>query len=222
MNKKITLAIMALLCCTFIVNAQIKEGSILLGGGISYNNTSDNYTYPFALPESDKSNSEVVNISLGKALKENSVVGILLTYNNSTGKITSDDTLNSNNKTYIYSAEVFYRRYKKLAKNFYVFGEFGAGFDAEKIESGYASGNYPGYATNTSQSSEGFINFTPGVSYKILKKLLVELTIPNVAAINYTIVKSSQTNEKENVLSFNSDLSSFGVNSLLVRFSFIF
>lgn len=223
MYKKITLATMLLLCYSLIASAQIKEGSFLLNGAISYINT-NNYDFPFN-PKGNYS-SPSFTISAGKAFKENSVFGVILSYSNVAYSNIISNNIDyggiisppyRNNKTNSYNAGVFYKKYKKLAKDFYLFGQLEVAFD---FSHGIASDSSNESITIKSIGAQ--IVFTPGISYQILKNLQLELTIPNVGGIDYSTSKNIQPSIKENSFSFNTSLNSFGITSFGVGCSLIF
>ena len=215
MYQKITLTVVVFLCCSIIVNAQIKEGSILLGGQINYSNSNNEYSPN--QPE-QKNHNATFTVSVGKAFKQNSVYGVSLSYGNATY-----DTYSSNNNYYntkidSYSAGIFYRKYKMLAKDFYLFGEAGAFYSGSKKTETDPTGN----KLSTLRTKAGLITFTPGISYQLLKKLQVEITIPNIAGVSYSVNKYDQMAGKQTNFSFNTSLNSFALANLGVGFRFVF
>src|SRR5674476_1678488 len=78
-------------CIAITSNAQINKDKYLLGGSFNYyHSTNEGY------------NSFYTNIQIGKVIKDNTVVGIILSY--STNNISS-----ATNKLRQYSAGIFYR-----------------------------------------------------------------------------------------------------------------
>src|ERR1700733_4461572 len=67
---------------SFITSAQFKKNDILLGGQLSYGYSSSSFTQPNpSYPSSDqKINNGNISISAGKALNENTLIGIDLSY----------------------------------------------------------------------------------------------------------------------------------------------
>jgi hypothetical protein len=229
---KITTLVIAIL---FVLNtnAQIKKGKVLVGGQISAGSSKTSIVsqpFPSPLPAPFPSTQTISNkvatigISVGKAIKENKVVGFNFTTFSLNEKqaITSFDT--TSRKTNQYEVGVFYRQYKKLAKdlNFYVQLDAAAIFGKEKIT--YNS-FYP-YNLTVEQSG-GRLFFSPGVSYAILKKLQLEISMPNLVSIAF--LHSSQTSENPNIrtatndqFSFNTSLSNnAGLGNLGVGFRLI-
>ena len=213
MYQKITLTTVAFLCCSIIVSAQIKKGSVLLGGQIYYSNSSNEYSPN----QSEQANHNTTfSVSVGKAFKENSVYGINLSYGNAAYNNNYSNNTYYNTKINSYSAGIFYRKYKTLAKDFYLFGEAGASYFDSKNTLTDLSGN----KLSTTRSTGGQITLTPGISYQLLKKLQVEITIPNIAGVSYSV--NDQSTVKQTNFAFNTSLNSFALGNLGVGFRFVF
>jgi hypothetical protein len=214
MYQKITLTTVAFLCCSIIASAQIKKGSLLLGGQIHYSNSSNEYSPN----QSEQTNHNTTfSVSVGKAFKENSVYGINLSYGNASSNNNDGNNNYYKAKTNLYNAGIFYRKYKTLAKDFYLFGEAGASYSGSKNTQTDLSGNKV-HITNT---TGGQISLAPGISYQLLKKFQVEITFPNIAGVSYTVSKSDQSS-KQNNFTFNTSLNSFALDNLEVGFRFVF
>jgi hypothetical protein len=199
-------------------SAQIKKGSVLIGGQISYADAKSHYN---STQPDQKNKSAVFNISAGKALKQNKVLGIAISYShfnydNNNGNI--DYNVNSDR----YNFDVFYRQYKKLAKDFYIFGELGGGyFGGNQTDTDIPSNN----KTKYTESGVGLF-LTPGISYRIYKKLHLELLLPQIAGVNYSVQKRSsltniQNNSKQNQFSFNTNLNASLLSNLGLGFRFV-
>ena len=163
------------------VNAQIKKNSILLGGQLFYYN--ENYSYN-NLPN-QKRESGTIGVSIGKAFKENSVFGLNLSFSpmKETNLFTGNDTVTT--KYNRFEIGGFFREYKKLAKDFYFFGQVdGAAIIANQTSSyKLTSGD-----VKVTQRG-GFISLTPGISYHVFKKMQLEITIPNILSTQYLKTK---------------------------------
>lgn len=183
----------ALLLCVFvysIANAQVKKGDIVLGGNLGYSNQSQSALV--SPPETTKSNSLNINPSIGKAIRDNLVLGIDIAYFHSTSSqnpaATSSITQNENG----FLAGVFLRRYKPIGAGFSLFGQ------AE------LSGNYshstaemPSTAqfAETSDHSNGFgftLQLYPGIAYALNRRWQLETSLPNFFSINYNHYKETQ------------------------------
>lgn len=216
MIQKITFATLFFLCCSFFVNAQIKEGSILVGGQASYSHTSAKNSNVDPI---QKQNYGVIDLSLGKAIKGNTVVGIHLEFAPGTSEETSNGNVIYKSKATGYGAGVFYRQYKTLAKDFYFFIEADVNYFYGKITSVDSVGNK--YQITTGSTVQ--LSLAPGISYKVLKNLHLEVTIPQIISAQYTVNKASgQTQVTSQNIVFNTNLNASTLNNLSVGFRLIF
>jgi hypothetical protein len=214
MIQKITFATLAFLCCSFFVNAQIKEGSILVGGQVYYANTilktSNGQT-------TQKQNNGVIDLSLGKAIKDNAVIGIHLEF--APGSTANNGSIIYKTKSTGYGAGVFYRQYKTLAKDFYFFIEADVNYFYGKVTTVDTAGNK--YQITTGSTVQ--LSLAPGISYKVLKNLHLEVTIPQIISAQYTVNKASgQTQVTSQNIVFNTNLNASTLNNLSVGFRLIF
>jgi hypothetical protein len=166
--KKFVLSTLA----SFIVifsQAQITKGSILLGGGVTFNKTKYDGSYPY-----NNSNYWGISPSFGIALKENLVYGININYYHY--------QYSSNN----YGGGIFLRKYFPLGKNFYFFGEPELNYRRMKSES------YP-YATDYSIIKNWSLNLglQPGISYAISRKFHLETGLGDIVYIYYEKTKTN-------------------------------
>ncbi|HMK02974.1 MAG TPA: hypothetical protein VK489_02235 [Ferruginibacter sp.] len=182
--------------------AQIRKGATLLGGQISFNHTdADNNT-------AQQYNSAVFHIAAGKAYKENSVLGLYMQYAHSkvSGSFASD----------FYRAGFFYRKFHKLAKDFYFFGEMGTGYMGSK-EKRFGVNEVSIYQSGVE------LDVTAGLSYRVYKKLHVEVSIPQLAGIHYSVAKTSSVtgNSKQDSFGFHTNLNGTVLNAVAVGFRFV-
>ena len=207
MRTKILLTSAILFCICFSVNAQINKGRILVGGSISYSASKNQST--------SGSKFEIFNsnIVIGKVVSDNNVVGAIVSYGYTSGAFY--------NIVDSYNAGIFYRKYKSLLKNLYLFGEMDATYNFSKTTSGIFSSGSDG----TRYRSNGVsIAFIPAISYLLFKKMQVELLMPNIASLSYSGTRTDYTSStsssvpsvKGNIFSvstnFNSNfLSNFGI-----------
>lgn len=214
--KKIFLFSTIIAIFNLTLSAQIKKGTILLGGQIYYGDTKVNY---YASQPEQKNKSAYFNISAGTALKENKVLGFSVTYGHSEFSYNYNSNAYINGKYDRYNFDVFYRQYKILAKDFYFFGELGAGYlGSNQTDTEVPSNNKTKYTL-----AGGELYLTPGIAYRIYKKLQVELLIPQIAGINYSVLKrTAQTNiSKEDQFRFNTNLNSSLLSNLGLGFRFV-
>lgn len=192
MRTKILLPFTILFFIAVTSNAQITEGKILLGGSVSYYNATNG-----------GSNSLYTNAQVGKAIKNNTIMGLDLSY-------TSNDYSGSISRQTGYGAGIFYRKYKSLGKEFYFFAEFNGNYRYSK--------NVLQYFRNINQSlnttSGGVaIEFVPGLSYFLTKGIQIELSMPNVANISYSHIKTINSDLPMGIASQKTDV--FSANAIL-------
>jgi len=202
----------ALLLSSFIVNGQFKKNDILLGGQLSYSYNSSSYNYSGSVPSTNEFKNKDGNITIsgGKAINENTVLGIYLSYLPSSS--TNYPSLNGDINLYYrndgYGGGIFYRKYKNLGKEFYLFGEISAAYNWNN-KSGKDSADHE----LISGSSYAFAAILyPGIAYRISKHLFLELSIPDLIYIGYS---SSNTSNREGS-SFNENkYSNFAITTSL-------
>ena len=209
--KKILLAVtVSVFVCS--VDAQIKKGSIFLGGDIGGSTLKTKTTNDVT---TNKQN--IINVSpvFGKAIKDNLVLG-----GNATFGIYDDNYLEGDwrHKTHSYGAGVFLRKYKSIGTGgFYLFvqGALGGTYTKQEQE-----GPDPGNFGETKRIAIG-VNAYPGISYAISRKLHLETGFNNLLSLNYSNEKrkigSPVINYKANGFSISSSLSN-ATSSLYLGF----
>ncbi len=213
--KQTFLLIAIITICNLTASAQIKKGSIYLGGDISaYSQKKDTSSNGPGY----KNNSIGFNISAGEFVKQNLVVGIYAGYSHF-GYNYNGFVYNRNQKGNNYNAGLFARKYKKLLKDFYFFGEVGTGY----FGSSETDIDMPGNVTTKYITNGGDLHITPGISYRIYKKLNVELSVPRIFSVQYSVQKetSAGINATDNRFSLNSNITSSFLNSLGFGFRLI-
>lgn len=200
---------------TFIINseAQIKKGSVFLGGDIggSTQTTKRNGT---------KINSQdglVVSPVFGKAIRENLIVGGdagISFYTNDNNPNSGAFTGQKNNS---YGAGIFIRKYKPIGKsNFSMFlqGRLGVNYNSNK---------YSGLSPNFDKTKRyTIVVFAyPGISYTISKRLQLETGFNNLIGLSYFTEKRevsgiSSYTEKTNGINVSSSLNN--ISSLYLGF----
>lgn len=190
------------------VNAQIKKGSIFLGGdisGSSQKTKSGDIT-------TNKQNGIFISPVFGKAIKDNLILGI-----NAGFGIYSNDYPIRNTEYDTYNAGLFLRKYKNIATSgFYIFvqGGLGVSYYNQKEE------GMPTTYDNIKRTTIG-INAYPGISYAVNKKLHLETGFNNLLMVNYFHEKretgSPVTTYKTNGFSVSSSLNN-ATSSLYLGF----
>lgn len=217
---RILLTVFVIFSCSFIANAQFSKGSILLGGQLAFGSVKINN--PVYISQEQKYSSGIFSVSIGKAIKGNAVFGINLSYspfsynyyytNNGIGPA---DYSNDN-----YSIAVFYRFYKNLGKDFYLFGEAGGSYIGSTSSAKDKSGN----KLLTGSGSGGNLYFMPGISYQMSKKFLLELTIPSLFLASHSTQKSTVTGQQASTsdqFNISTSLSSNPLTSLGIGFRLV-
>jgi hypothetical protein len=216
--SRILLTPLIILSLSFSARAQFNKGSILLGVQLSYSYNTYNSTNPNIVQTSDqKTNMATFNISVGKAIKENTVFGIILTYspyavNNyysaSLGPLKYSDNY--------YAFGIFYRKYKSLGKDFFIFGEGSAYYEGSTI-SGKDS---LGQKVLSGSTKGGVLIVYPGISYKVSKKFFLEISIPDLFFVQYSSsnVSSQPQSSKNEQFNISTSLSSNPLTNLAIGF----
>jgi hypothetical protein len=208
---------MFIISFSFLASAQFTRGNWLVGGTLSYNSSSQTY-----LGTDQNIHSGNFDVSLGRAISENSVFGVKLGYIYSQQSNYYQGNLGPlDYKTKTYSIGIFYRKYKSLGKEFYLFGEAGAGY----LGSNSSGIDDAGQKSLSGSGSGGQINFFPGIDYKISKKFFLEISIPNLFLAQYTSDKTDAINgsqpSKNDQFTISTSLSSGPLDALGIGFRLI-
>ncbi|MGN6249555.1 MAG: hypothetical protein ACTHNG_14475 [Ginsengibacter sp.] len=215
MAKKSTLLFTVILFSVSFVNAQIKQGSFLLGGNLSFSHYNDKYQSP---GNNTSSTSAIIDLSAGKAIAENRVMGIHLTY--SPMKNVSQSGIRKQLRN-LYGGGVFYRKYKNLSKDFYLFLGIAGDYYFSKNEYRDSLGN----SLEVDKGNYGQLSLYPGLSYEIMKHLQLEVLLANLMNLNYNVTKTSNQGQHVRTassFSFNSSLNGGLANSLTIGFRLVF
>ena len=176
MKTKILLSFAFLVCAAITAHAQINKGRYLLGGSIGVSSSVSHQSTEM------KNEGLGTNIQFGKVIKDNTVAGIIGWYNYNSGP---------QYKSNQYSAGVFYRKYKSIAKDLYLFGEGDALYSYSKS----TVGDFQiGSSATRSISNGGSLSFIPGISYSICKRMQMELVMQNLFSLSYGVTKNEATN----------------------------
>ena len=200
---RILLSLVLFISSSLIANAQFKKGNIILGGQLSYNYNSYNQDIPNSpsYPQSDqKVNNGNITISAGKALNENTLVGINLSYL----PTTSNNYYNYGVGPLQYKSNgcatgIFYRKYRPLGKEFYLFGQIAASYNWSD-----QSGNDSMGVKIVTGSNWGIgLNVFPGIAYRISKHFFLEISIPNLFVVQYNKTSSVVQENVVNYISYS-------------------
>jgi hypothetical protein len=194
---------------TFCGHAQMKKGDILLGGTIGFNSQKSSSSNP----SSYEQNATLVNLtpSIGKAIKDNLLVGIDLTWAYiKTTQGSSPDVYT--NKSTTYGAGFFLRRYKSLGNGFAIFlqSRLGGSYNTQKDE--YESSPNPTYYT------KGYafdLSFYPGIAYAITKRVQLETGFQNLVDANYSHSKTTSATDPNANATTESKSNGFSIQTSL-------
>jgi hypothetical protein len=195
-------------------NAQIKKGSIFLGGDIS---GSTQKTKRINDAASYKQSGINISPVFGKAIKDNLILGA----NAGLGLYKNDNWNGSGNnkvKSTAYNAGIFLRKYKNIGTGgFYLFVQGGLNGSFYKQEQEEPASSW----TETKRFSVG-INAYPGISYAVTNKLHLETGFNNLLSLSYFNEKNESGNPvtttyKTNGFSIASSLSN-ATSSLYLGF----
>lgn len=167
MKNKFTLLTAFLLISFTAANAQFTTGKYLLGGDLNFQTEGEK-----DIKYHDENAN--VNFKLGKLIKENTVVGVNLSYKHTS----SENRVNLSNQ---YGAGIFYRKYKSLSKDFHLFGEAGLNY-----AHGEYKNNISGTIINKVITNGVSISLMPGLSYTLTNKVQIELLMPDLVGIGYS------------------------------------
>jgi hypothetical protein len=185
--------------------AQIKKGTVFIGGSIGLNKQSPSSDYP---NDFQKNTNIIFSPSVGWAIKDNLVFGVMLGVGYQKYSLVPPDSNYS--KTQTYSAGVFLRKYKYLGSGFSLFGQGNFFFNYAKTT------NYSGSLNNQTNSSYTVgLGFNPGVAYRINTHWQIETIFPNLGYVNYGHAKQSnvlltpslEQHSSANTLNIGSSLS---------------
>ncbi len=194
MKRKLVITSLCLLGLVSAGQAQMKKNAVLLGGDLSYGVQKNDYINGTNLKSGN------IGFSVGKFFTESKVFGIIANYGFNSQRWNSNDSLLSKSDNYNFG--VFCRHYKALGKGFYFFGQGAATYGQSKQE------QKPVTTKGTSFS----INLTPGVSYQVLRKLQMEISLPSIAYLNIgsnnTVINNApnNSNSKTNFFSIGSSI----------------
>jgi hypothetical protein len=175
----------------FISNAQIGKGTVMLGGNLSYDESSSSNNGA----ASNKNTDLALNPSFGKAIKDNLILGFDVTYGHGTSseKGVFDETSNS------FGAGIFLRKYKFLGNGFYLFGQsrLGGAYSHGSTTSPSDPNSPYNPVSDVSNSFTLSLGFEPGIAYALNRKWQLEIALPDFFAVNYGHSKETVTYTSE-------------------------
>ncbi|MFZ1530132.1 MAG: hypothetical protein WAT19_15370 [Ferruginibacter sp.] len=195
----------------FISNAQINKGSLLLGGDVNFQEVKNSSV---SSPSAQINRYGILSVSAGKAYRKNKIAGITASAGFNKG-IYNNGSVLFDQKQHRITAGAFFRNYQQLKHGFYLFGEAGADYSFGK----QTTTDPQAAVVDIMKTNAVSLNFTPGLSYNLCKKLFTEISLPGLLTMGYTHEKNySYTSNRYYV---SSSMNRSFVNSLAVGFRFI-
>ncbi|MBD0331814.1 MAG: hypothetical protein ICV66_04105 [Chitinophagaceae bacterium] len=174
--KKILLFTIFYFLIISVTSAQITKGSVLIGSSI--------YVSSYEIEDGTTNTKQTffaVSPSIGRAIVENMIIGVRLSYGHGENKYSSAP---SQEEITTYSAGLFLRNYFLLGRRFYLFGVTDAGFG--RTERHQTSGI--DYERNLKDFSIGS-SFSPAISYAVNRRFHLEAGLNSLLNISYTTTK---------------------------------
>ena len=189
-KKSIALAVAGALICS-MSQAQIRKGSLLIGGSAGYGAYKEERTNSLITGSTTevKYRNHTLSPSFGKAIKDNLIIGMDVTYEVSKEKLRQKISGNiavpyvapRDFENSSIGAGFFVRQYWEVARNFYAFGQGRLGFAITREE-------YDQSIVITSDYLKGWnvsASVYPGLSYAVSRKVHLESTFFNLLTLQY-------------------------------------
>ena len=194
----LSLSLLSFIC----LHSQIPKKANLLGGDFFYGRSDIVQS-----PQEQDMQILILGASYGRAIRENTVLGMHFTvspihrYSYVSGpNITKIETTS-------FSVSPYFRKYKTLGRGFYFFGEAATHFGMLTSERKSIPGGYDWEEKNWNTG----LTVAPGIAYQLLRRLHLQITIPDVLRIQYGETKYSSDNPAIS----NDKSSSFEISSRL-------
>jgi hypothetical protein len=188
--------------------AQIPKGSVLLGGTLSVDHSVSRNDGP---DNNSKSNGFSINPSIGKAIKNNFILGFGVGFGKS--RTFSPGYLFLNNG---WNVNTYVRKYLPLGSDFNLFAQTSAFYGESKIEN-----EGPNFYDKRHMKIAG-LDFFPGLDYAVNRRFHLELSLNDLFRLTYTrtiTINSSGGDVTEKSLSANTNLS--GTNPIHIGLRFL-
>ena len=192
MKKKIILLTCIIVSAAPLL-AQVKKGSIILGTNVNIHTTINN-SVSLGKGSNWMHNSQV-QVELGKAIKDNTVIGLRFGYGSVPGneyqQLNGVDYLTYKKNRFV-SGSLFFRDYAQLTKNVLLFAEYSiSGSTGRFKNTGYDDAGKL-YTANMKLKNIG-AGLSLGIAYKISNRVMLDLSFNNLLGLRYTSTKGSFT-----------------------------
>lgn len=172
--KRILLSALTLTALAFSANAQVEKGTVWVGANARF--FSQDFSHEAPGLTFSKSKGYHLTPSVGYTFKDNQVAGLTLGFGHASMKGS-----NAEGAADAYGAGVFYRRYFKLVRGLYVYGQGFADYSFSHATT-HASTDY---FSDTRQHSVQ-VGIYPGVAYRLHQRVFVEAAWQRVPTFSYT------------------------------------
>lgn len=207
MKQKFLLSLLFVCSLAITTQAQINKGATWLGGSFAYGQSTEK---SLGSTITNKTSGFTISPAIGKAVKDNLVVGAFATYQHSRSKSGSTTTAKYNT----YGGGVFVRKYIPIVSQLYLFGD-------ARVYVNRATESTSGTSDYKAKSWNVGISATPGLSYAVTKGIQIETGVYSLFSVSYQ--KKDQTvgsnNGKYNT--FNAGLLLDNHNPLYIGFRFL-
>jgi len=213
--KKAILLFFAVLLFALKSTAQFETGQRIFSGGINFNN----YNNQTDLNNSTSKNAQTsfnLDASIGKFIRPNLVRGLSINYGHNYEK--SDPSSFKQNYNSV-GLGLFATQYRSFGKNFFGFIRF-------NLNGNYQFGTRVQSGVDQKIRGYGFsAGLTPGISYKINKRVLLNGTLNNIALLSFNHQKTTYSNSSQvtrtNQTGLYSSLSNGSLGAIGIGFNLL-
>lgn len=166
----------------YAANAQVEKGSIFTGGSVGFGSSkNDDLTGNIS-----KSSNWSLVPQLGKAIAVNKIVGIQLQASASSIRSLNMQAVFQKTKQDNFGLGIFYRQYFPLHEKWMLFGQATLSGTRGKVNNYFND-----KLVSDSRSWSAIIGVTPGISFRVGKKVYLEAILNDLLTVNYTLQKSN-------------------------------
>jgi hypothetical protein len=211
MKRKFLLVFLLAVIANQIADAQIKKGTIFLGGAIG-----GGYSKGGSEPYDSKQSTISISPAYGVFTKDNIVWGGDLYFQHNITEFHNGVYL-SHQKQFYAGIGAFVRQYFPVANRFYLYGQARLGVNYQYDNNSNANG-----LTKTRGYGIG-VSLHPGLTFALKKHIYLETGLNNLLSLGYTHTKSTQTGTvgssgKSNSFGFNGNSSGGAEITVGIRF----
>jgi hypothetical protein len=207
MKQKSLLVLVCIFSLVASTQAQIKKGSVWLGGNIGYSESDSKSE------SSGDLGMKVISFkpAAGIAIKENLIAGVTINYSKATNESGGAVMYARKQIDRNIGGGVFLRQYVPVVSRLYIFGQADAGYNKGKSTVNEMN-NVTTPTTKRISTTKGWsagISLTPGVSYAVNNKLQLETGFNSLFS---TVYNKSKTTSENSGLRSSTKTFSTGIN----------